>query len=231
MGRCHDQRLPGETAAYRQARDQLLEAEMVLRRQVETVAALRRALPRGGRLKENYVFEEAGPDDGAAVTRTRLSALFAPGKDHLVIYSFMYPIGATVACPMCAAFLDSLDGAAPHIGERVNLAVVARAPVATLASCARQRGWRHLRLLSSGNNSYNTDYLAERSADAQLPAINVFARSADGVHHTYNAEMLYAPAEPGQHPRHLDQMWPLWNLLDLTPDGRGADWIPRPATS
>jgi len=21
-------------------------------------------------------------------------------------------------------------------------------------------------------------------------------------------------------------MWPLWNLLDLTPKGRGADWLP-----
>jgi len=27
--------------------------------------------------------------------------------------------------------------------------------------------------------------------------------------------------------RHVDFMWPLWNILDRTPEGRGSDWGPR----
>jgi predicted dithiol-disulfide oxidoreductase (DUF899 family) len=27
-------------------------------------------------------------------------------------------------------------------------------------------------------------------------------------------------------PRHVDLIWPVWNLLDLTPGGRGTDWYP-----
>jgi predicted dithiol-disulfide oxidoreductase (DUF899 family) len=33
--------------------------------------------------------------------------------------------------------------------------------------------------------------------------------------------------EAGQDPRHVDMLWPLWNLLDLTPEGRGKDWYPK----
>ena len=36
-----------------------------------------------------------------------------------------------------------------------------------------------------------------------------------------------APTDEGQHPRHVDFMWPLWAMLDRTPDGRGGDWSPR----
>jgi predicted dithiol-disulfide oxidoreductase (DUF899 family) len=53
-----------------------LEAEDELRRLNEQVAAQRRALPAGGLLAEDYVFESAA--DGSEV---RFSELFAPGKD------------------------------------------------------------------------------------------------------------------------------------------------------
>src|SRR3954447_8671770 len=80
---------PGESAEYRAARDRLLAEEAELRRAMERVAAARRELPAGGAVPEDYVFEEAGPD-GAPVS-VRLSELFAPGQDSLVIYSFMFP--------------------------------------------------------------------------------------------------------------------------------------------
>ena len=228
MGQLHQQRLPGESADYRAARDRLLEAEIDLRRQAERVAALRRELPRGGRLKEDYVFEEGPADlaDTTTVVRTRLSELFAPGRDSLVVYSFMYaPNGRP--CPMCNAFLDGLDGNAPHVAQRTSLAVVAKAPVGQVRDWARRRGWRHLRLLSSGNCSYNTDYLAETPAGEQLPIVNVFQKTEDGIFHRYASELFFVSSEPGQDPRLVDQLWPLWNLLDLTPEGRGNDWYPR----
>ena len=230
MGQFHDDRFPGESDDYRAARDRLLQAELDLRDRVEEVAALRRQLPQGGALKEDYVFDEGAADlaDDTALTQTRFSELFAPGKDSLVVYSFMYaPEGQ--ACPMCATFLDSFNGSAPHIAQRINLAVVAKAPIGTIRAFARQRGWGNLRLLSSGGNAYNADYHAEREESGQIPALNVFRKSGAGIHHFYNSELLYAPFGPGGNPRHVDNMWPLWNLFDLTPEGRGEDWYPSVA--
>ncbi len=225
MGRFHDNRFPGEGEDYRAARDELLDAEIELRRQHAAVVALRAKLPPGGKLKEDYVFEEA--DAGGAVRRTRFSELFAPGKDSLIVYGLMYAPDQAAACPMCAAMLDSLDGTVIHARDRVNLAVVAKAPVAKLVDLAAGRGWRNLRLLSSGATSYNGDYFAETPDGEQLPSMNVFRRTPDGIFHSYNSELFFAPPEDGQHPRHIDQIWPLWNLFDLTPEGRGTDWFPK----
>ena len=226
MGQYHDDRFPGESEAYRKARDRLLAAEINLRKQIAEVASQRRDLPLGGKLKEDYVFNEGDLANGGAVRQTRFSELFAPGKDSLIVYSFMYAPAADSPCPMCTALLDGLNGNAPHIQQRINFAVVGRAPLQNLRDWARQRGWRNLRLLSSFDNSYNTDYVAERGDDQQIPAINVFRRTKNGMFHTYNTELLYAPSEPGMHPRHADMLWPLWNMFDLTPDGRGTDWFP-----
>ncbi|MFT5181853.1 MAG: putative dithiol-disulfide oxidoreductase (DUF899 family) [Alphaproteobacteria bacterium] len=222
MGQFHDNQFPGESEDYRTTRDNLLAAEMELRKQTETVAAMRRALPLGGQVTENYAFDEDVAGNGV---QTTISDLLAPGKDSLVLYSFMYAPGGD-ACPACNAILDALNGSAPHIGDRVNLAVVAKAPIAQIRSWAQTRGWDNLRLLSSNGNSYNTDYGAEIGG-SQLPAINVFRKTTDGIFHSYNAELLYAPSEEGQHPRHADTIWPLWSVFDLTPDGRGTDWFPR----
>jgi len=46
------------------------------------------------------------------------------------------------------------------------------------------------------------------------------------IHHIYHTELLLAAPESGQNQRHVDMIWPLWNLLDFTPEGRGADWYP-----
>jgi predicted dithiol-disulfide oxidoreductase (DUF899 family) len=80
---------PGESAEYRAARDRLLQHEIELRRAMEAVAAARRRLPLGGVVREDYVFQGRGAD--GTPTDARLSELFAPGKDSLAIYSFMFP--------------------------------------------------------------------------------------------------------------------------------------------
>jgi len=210
---------PGESAEYRDARNRLLDAERELRRRQEEIAALRRALPPGGPLKEDYVFDEGRP--------VRFSELFAPGKDTLVIYSFMYGPRMKAACPMCTSILDALDGETPHVRDRVNLAVVAKSPIERIRTFAHERGWRNLRLLSSAPNTYNTDYRAETPDGDQLPALNVFVRTGSHIHHFYGTELLYERPDPGQDGRHVDLIWPLWNLFDLTPEGRGTNWYPR----
>lgn len=221
----HSKRFPDESRAYRSARDRLTRAEMELRSHVEQVAALRRKLPLGGAVPEDYEFEEA--DAAGAPRRVKLSELFSPGKDTLILYSFMYGPNMAKACPMCTCMLDSLDGAAPHAAQRINLAVVAKSPIARIREFARERGWRKLRLLSSAGNSYNHDYYAEDANGAQQPSLNVFVRRGGKIHHLYNTELLFAPRGKGQDARHVDPIWPLWNLFDLTPEGRGAGWYPK----
>jgi predicted dithiol-disulfide oxidoreductase (DUF899 family) len=230
----HDIRFPGESADYRRERNELLEAEVELRRAIERVAAKRRTLPLGGAVPEDYVFEEV-----AGGGRVSFSELFAPGRDTLVIYSFMFPrysgdtrpgpggeTGklplAETPCPSCTSILDSLDGAAQHLDERVNLVVVAKADPERIGTFASERGWRHLRLLSSRNNAYNRDYHAEAPDGEQIPILNVFAREGDQLRHTWATELMFAPREEGQSARHLDSIWPVWNVLDLTPRGRGS---------
>jgi predicted dithiol-disulfide oxidoreductase (DUF899 family) len=214
-------KFPGESRAYRRARDKLLAAEIDLRKQVERVAALRRRLPSGGEIPQDYEFEEDGGKN------VRLSQLFAPGKDSLILYSFMYGPKMKQACPMCTSFLDSLDGAAPHVMQRTNLAVVAKSPISRITEFARSRGWRNLRLLSSAANAYNRDYHGEAPDGSQMPSLNVFVRRDGKIRHFFHTEMLFAGTEKGQDPRHIDMAWPLWNLLDFTPEGRGADWYPK----
>jgi len=204
----HSIRFPNESAEYRAAREELLHAEMELRRKLEEVAALRRQLPLGGPVKEDYVFAEGGADldDLDSERQVRLSELFREGKDTLLLYSYMFGPAMKSPCSSCTSILDGLNGSMPHV---------------------RQRGWRNLRLLSSAHNSYNADYHGETPEGDQIPTLNTFVRRDGRIYHFTSSELLFAPNEPGQDGRHVDLIWPLWNLFDLTPEGRGADWHPR----
>src|SRR5258708_34464022 len=152
---------PGESPEYRVARDRLLQQEVELRRATEAVAAARRKLPPGGVVPQDYVFQQAGPS--GAPTEVRLSELFVPGKDTLVIYNFMFPraLDDEQPCPHCTSMLDALDGAAQHIAQRVNFAVVAKAELSRILAHAQARGWRGLRVLSSAGNDHNRGYFGE----------------------------------------------------------------------
>jgi predicted dithiol-disulfide oxidoreductase (DUF899 family) len=225
---------PGESVEYRAARERLLEREIELRRAMEAVAVARRELPPGGPVPKDYEFQAAGPDGNP--TNTRLSELFAAGKKSLLIYSFMFPRdpaddrpgparGETARlplaegpCPSCVALLDQLDGAAEHAGQHI------KAPFPRLLTFAKERGWSHLPLLSAARNSYNRDYLAETAEGSQTPMLNVFHRDDGVTRHFWGSELFYAPCDPGQEPRHVGTLEPLWNLFDLTPEGRPTDW-------
>ena len=227
----HERRFPGESGEYRQARDALLEAEVGLRRQIEAVAEQRRQLPPGGRVPADYVFDEWDP--ATSQTRPiRLSELFADDRDALLLYSFMFKPDAQgtplqVACPLCTSIIDGIDGAIPHIAQSISIAVVTRAPIERFCAHARTRGWRNARLLSSAATTYNADYHTEGSDAEQFAMATVFARRDGAVHHFWSSELWFVPPEAGQNPRHVDFMWPLWHVLDRTPDGRGTNWMPR----
>jgi predicted dithiol-disulfide oxidoreductase (DUF899 family) len=210
-------RFPNESAEYRIARDKLREAEVALRRQIEATAQLRRALPPGGEVREDYLFHE-----GEDAHPVRLSELFA-GKPAVIAYSFMFGPKVDHPCPNCTSILDALDGEAQHVNQRASMVVIAKSPIDRIRTFAKQRGWRGLRLLSSAKNSYNLDYHGESAEGEQYATLNVFARKGAVIRHTYGAEMQWAPMDPGQDPRHVDSIWPMWSLLDFTPDGRGGD--------
>jgi predicted dithiol-disulfide oxidoreductase (DUF899 family) len=161
----HTVRFPGETDELRLARDALLQAEIDLRRQTEAVAVQRRRLPLGGEVPTDYGFEESNGEAGATQT-VHLSELFEDGKDTLVLYSFMFiadesgtPLGA--ACPACTSIIDAVDGQAPHLTQLINLAIAAKVPIEQFREHAATRGWRHIRLLSAANTTYNHDYQTE----------------------------------------------------------------------
>jgi predicted dithiol-disulfide oxidoreductase (DUF899 family) len=212
---------PGESAEYRAARSRLLEQEIELRRQMEAVAVARRQLPPGGVVAQDYLFGD-----------TRFSELFAPGKDTLLIYSFMFPRDPhddrpgqpDGPCPSCVALLDQLDGVVEHLEQHANFYVAAKSPLPAILEVAKQRGWRRLRMLSSLGNDYNRDYHGESREGHQQPMLNVFQRDGDTIRHFWASELFFAPSDPGQDPRHVGTIEPLFTMLDLTPGGRPADW-------
>jgi predicted dithiol-disulfide oxidoreductase (DUF899 family) len=230
---------PGESAEYRAARNRLLEQEIDLRRQMEAVAAARRKLPPGGEVPEDYVFQERRA--GGEATDVRMSELFARGKDSLAIYTFMFPRypddkrpGPTskelrtlplnqAPCPSCTAFLDQIDAAMRHAGALINFVAAAEAPVEQLIAFADERGWRTLRLLSTTGNSYKKDYNADYEGHG-MPMLNVFHRDGKTIRHFWGSELFWAERDPEQDPRHVGTLEPLWNLLDLTPEGRPTEW-------
>jgi predicted dithiol-disulfide oxidoreductase (DUF899 family) len=207
---------PNESAAYRQARNALLAEEIELRRHIERVAALRRALPPGGEIPEDYTFEG---DDGTV----RISQLFSD-KDTLVIYSMMFGPQRERACPMCTAMLTSWDGTARNLRERVALAVTARSPIERLLDFKKERRWQNLQIYSDAKGDYTRSYVS--ADDGDVPALNVFTRSDDKIRHFWSGEMSGEMADPGQDPRGAPDLDVLWAILELTPAGRGA-WYPK----
>lgn len=203
---------PNESPDYRAARESLLRAEIELRGQIEAVAAQRRALPMGGKIPTDYAFT------GLDGTANPLSSLFG-NHDTLAIYSLMYGPKAVGPCPMCSAFLDGMTGQVGHIKKRMALAVVAESSPDRLSSLQRQMAWHDLPMLSADGTGYQTDYLAQSAEGDQLPMMNIFVRDGNDIRHFWGSEMFFAPSD--WHPRHVDALWPLWNLLDLTPSGRG----------
>jgi len=214
--------LPNESPEYLAKREELRQGEIELMKQRERVAELRRALPPGAVL-EDYEFLE-GPasldDDDESVRKTRLSQLFTAPSRSLVIYHFMFGKKQTTACPMCTAWIDTFNGIAHHVAQNVDLAIVAAADPATLRAYARNRGWNKLRLLSAGESSFKYDLGSEDRDGSQDSTISVFTRDADGaVRHFYSGHPWLGPEIKE---RGIDELNPIWNLLDLTPEGRGT---------
>lgn len=222
----HDKRLPNESQEYRSARDKLLAEENALREQIERVAALRRQLPAGGEIKEDYEFEEIDLANGS--TRPiRFSELFGD-KSDLLVYSYMYGPDWEDPCPSCTSVIDGIEAVSRHVRQQAELVVIGKATPVQLNDIAKERGWSDLRLLSCEKNDYARDYNAQpgETSESLMPLMNVFQKDGDKIHHFWASELVWTPMEGG-HPRHVDIAWPLWGLLDMTRSGRHPDMGPQ----
>ncbi|HEY1878909.1 MAG TPA: DUF899 family protein [Caulobacteraceae bacterium] len=209
-------RMPNEGAEYREARQALLAEEIELRRHIERVAAMRRALPPGGVVTGDYRFEtEDGPSD--------LAGLFGD-KETLVIYNYMFGPERKKPCPMCTNLLDAWDGNADDIAQRASLVVAARSPLERMVAVKRQRGWKNLRLASVLTDAFTRHYSGSPDGGLDEGGAAVFTRRDGVIRHFWSQEMI--ASDPGQDPRGAPDPAPLWTVLDMTPEGRGADFYP-----
>jgi predicted dithiol-disulfide oxidoreductase (DUF899 family) len=187
-----------------------------LRRHIERVAALRRALPTGALVTGDFRFDT---EDG----ETDLVGLFGD-KDTLVVYNYMFGPERKKPCPMCTNLLDAWDGNANDLAQKVSLVVVARSPVERIAAVKRDRGWKNLRIASVLDDAFTRDYSGSPDGGLDNGGPAVFTRRDGKIRHFWSQEMNMS--DPGQDPRGAPDPAPLWTVLDMTPEGRDATWYP-----
>jgi len=209
---------PGESEAYRAARQALLEDEIEVRRHLTRVAERRRALPPGPVIEKDYRFVTETGEVG-------LRELFG-AHDTLVTYFWMYGPQRERPCPMCTNWLGSVDGNARDVEQRVALKILGRSPVARQRAFAAERGWSALDFVQTVGDDYANDLGLLNDDGSENPAIVVFRRDGDQVRLFWTSGMSQELADPGQDPRDAPDIASLWSILDLTPEGRG-DWYPK----
>jgi predicted dithiol-disulfide oxidoreductase (DUF899 family) len=154
------------------------------------------------------------------------------GHDTLVIYHWMFGPNRERPCPMCTNLLGPLEGNAADIEQRVALAVVGRSKVERQIAFAQERGWRHLRFFQARGDDFSLKIGGlDPEKGWEMPALMVLKREASGdgtvIRLHWMGEMTQDMADPGEDPRGAVDLAPLWNVLDLTPAGRGTDWYPK----
>ncbi|HKW44080.1 MAG TPA: DUF899 family protein [Candidatus Eremiobacteraceae bacterium] len=193
----------------------LKKEEIELKNHAEKVAAKRRALSPGPVVEKDYVFH-----DGARPVT--LSQLFGRGQNELLLYHFMFAPKDKRPCRMCNMWADGYNAIAPHVADRANIVLVAKAPAAKFQKWGQGRGWNNIRMLSSYGTSFNRDFDAEDKDGDQWPSISVFTRDKKGVIRHFYQKFAELDAK---NKRGIDLLSPVWNLFDLLPSGRD-DWYP-----
>jgi predicted dithiol-disulfide oxidoreductase (DUF899 family) len=202
-------RYPNESEAYREARAALLKDEQELIAKVKSVAEKRRKLPLGGQLKEDYVFQWAS--DGKVGKPVKFSELFGD-KNSLLLYSWMFGPNWDKPCPSCTSLMDGFDRTWYSVAQNAAFAAVAKAPAERINAWAKERGWSQIPLVSGSKSSYQMDYKCQGdSDDMQLPVMHVFTKRGGKIFHFWGTESTM---------NHVDTVWPYWNLMDFTPEGR-----------
>lgn len=210
-----------ESGDYARAREALLAEEIEVRRHVGRLAEQLRDLPQGPAIEEDYRFIDANG------TELGLIDMFG-GHDALVIYHWMYGPERERPCPMCTATLGALNGNGADIEQRVALAITGRSPVERQLAFAQERGWQNLRFFQGiGDNWALKIGGLDPDSGYEYPCLLVLVRDGATVRLHWAAETNGEMADLGEDPRGAIELQSLWNVLDLTPEGRGTDWYPK----
>ena len=202
-------RYPNESQAYRDARNALLRDEQELVAKVKALSEKRRKLPLGGQLKEDYVFQWA--NDGKVGKPAKFSELFGD-KNSLLLYSWMFGPGWDKPCPSCTSLMDGFDRTWYSVAQDAAFAAIAKARPEQIDAWARERGWSQIPLVSGSQSPFQTDYKCQGdNDDMQAPVMLVFRKHDGKIFHSWSTESMS---------NHVDTVWPYWNLLDFTPEGR-----------
>lgn len=204
-----ERRFPNESQAYRDARAALLKDEQELVAKTKAVAAKRRKLPLGGKLKQDYVFRRA--NEGKVGAPVKFSELFG-GHDTLLLYSFMFGPGWDKPCPSCTSLVDGFDRAWYSVTRDAAFVAIAKAPAERIAAWAKERGWSQIELVSGFESPFQADYRCQGDDDdRQWPVMHVFTKRDGEIFHFWATET---------NENHVDTVWVYWNLMDFTPEGR-----------
>lgn len=209
---------------WRAARTALLEREKEFTRARDALSKARRELP-WEKVEKDYRFDTA---DG----EKSLAELFG-GRGQLIVQHFMFGPDWAEGCPSCSFWADGYDGFQIHLAHRdVAMVTVSRAPLEKLLAYRKRMGWT-FEWVSSLRSDFNRDFnvsftpaelesgkaeynYAKRGFPSEeAPGISVFARTEQGVFHTYSC---YA--------RGLDMMNAAYHYLDLVPKGRDEAGLP-----
>ena len=203
-------RYPNETKAYRDAREALLKEERELVEKTKAVAAKRRQLPLGGELKQDYVFQWA--NEGRVGQNVKFSELFGD-RNTLLLYSFMFGPKWDKPCLSCTSLMDGFDRTWYQVSRDAAFVAIAKAPPERINAWAKERGWSQIPLISGYQSTFQADYQCQEGADddMQLPVMLVFAKRDGKIFHFWATETTG---------NHVDTVWPYWNLMDFTPEGR-----------
>jgi predicted dithiol-disulfide oxidoreductase (DUF899 family) len=202
-------RYPNESQEYRDAREELLKYEEELIEKTKALAERRRSLPLGGELKEDYVFQWA--NEGKVGEKVKFSGLFGD-KNTLLLYSFMFGPNWDNPCPSCTSLVDGFDRSWYQVTRDAAFVAIAKAPAERIDEWAKQRGWTQIDLVSGFESPYQADYKCQgETDDMQLPVMHVFTKKDGKIYHFWGTETMS---------NHVDTVWPYWNLMDFTPEGR-----------
>jgi len=216
-------------AEWHAARTDLLAREEEATHAKDAVDAARRELPMT-EVTKDYTF--TGPGGPRS-----LGDLFE-GRRQLITYHFMWRHaesgipGEDQGCPTCSFLVDSIGDVSHLHACDTTLALVSRAPIASIEVFRKRMGW-DLPWYSSAGSDFNYDYhvsfdesrvpleynykdkeTLKREAPyirsgADGPGVSVFLRENDRIFHTYSA-----------YERGLDALLGTYRWLELTPLGR-----------
>jgi predicted dithiol-disulfide oxidoreductase (DUF899 family) len=210
-----------ESETYTRKRQELLAEEIEARRHLGRLAAQLRELPEGPAIEDDYRFIDANGQEIGLID------MFG-GLDTLVIYHWMYGPERERPCPMCTATLGSLNGNGADITQRVALAVTGRSPVERQLAFAQERGWQNLHFFQGiGDNWALKINGLDPEKGWEYPALLVLRKDGATVRLHWMGEINGEMADPGEDPRGAVELQSLWNVLDLTPEGRGTGWYPK----